>query len=129
MKFQIQYKLPTLNDYQNACRSNPYKGAKLKKDIDDIICLYIKKAMCEGLVAPTDKRHDFHFTWTEQSCRRDHDNISSAVKFIFDALQQAGIIPNDNWHYVGNISHTFQLGDDYSVEVEMTETEPFKKRK
>lgn len=127
MKFTIQYKLPTLNDYQNACRSNPYVGAKLKKDTDEVIGLFIRKALAEHSISPTDKRHDFRFIWTEKTARRDHDNISSAVKFIFDALQQTGVIPNDSWKFVGDISHSFRLGDEYSVTVKMIETMPFEK--
>ena len=41
MYFVIDGRLPSLNEYINAERSNRYKGAKLKKDTERAIKLYM----------------------------------------------------------------------------------------
>ena len=40
------------------------------------------------------------FLWIEKDRRRDLDNIYSGKKYILDALQTAGVIPNDSQKYV-----------------------------
>ena len=44
IRFVIEQKLPTLNEYTLACRGNKYTGAKSKKDIENTIGWYIIKA-------------------------------------------------------------------------------------
>ena len=47
----------------------------------------------------------FSYVVCETSRRRDPSNIaSSAIKFIEDGLQKAGIIPNDGWDQVLGIN-------------------------
>ena len=48
MYFNIYAKLPSLNEYQDACRANKYKGAKMKSETDTIIGWFIRKAVREG---------------------------------------------------------------------------------
>lgn len=98
--FVIEDKLPSLNDYINACRTNQYKGAKFKKDVESLISTYILVAKAKKTIAPTDKPIVVHFEWHEKTKRRDPDNVASAKKFILDAMQTSGIIPNDNRKYV-----------------------------
>lgn len=98
--FIIEEKLPSLNDYINVCRSNKYNGAKFKKDIEKIISIYIRNAKNKKLLKPTDKPIIVHFVWHEKTKRRDSDNIASAKKYILDAMQTSGVIPNDNRKYV-----------------------------
>lgn len=35
--FMINAKLPSLNEYINACRRNKYQGAKFKRDVEEVI--------------------------------------------------------------------------------------------
>jgi Holliday junction resolvase RusA-like endonuclease len=98
--FVIDDKLPSLNDYINVCRRNKYNGAKFKKDVENLIAIYIRNAKIKKILTPTDKPVIVHFEWHEKTKRRDADNIASAKKYILDAMQKAGIIPNDNRKYV-----------------------------
>ena len=76
--FVIEDKLPSLNDYINACRTNQYKGAKLKKDVESLISAYILVAKSKRTLTPTDKPIVVHFEWHEKTKRRDADNVVSA---------------------------------------------------
>ena len=98
--FVIEDKLPSLNDYINACRTNQYKGAKLKKEVESLISAYILVAKSKRTLAPTDKPIVVHFEWHEKTKRRDADNVVSAKKYILDAMQTSGVIPNDSRKYV-----------------------------
>lgn len=44
--------------------------------------------------------------------RRDPDNIAAAVKFIWDGLVEAGVIPNDGWKENGGWSNHFEVDKD-----------------
>lgn len=116
-KFDIMQKLPSLNDYINACRTNKYKGAKFKDDIETYIGWAIRQAMCEGKVKPTKKPIKITFIWHERTKRRDADNIASAKKYILDAMQKQGIIPNDSRKYVKGF--TDEIVDDIADYVEV----------
>lgn len=98
--FVIDDKLPSLNDYINVCRRNKYNGAKFKKDVEKLIALHIRNAKIKKVLTPTNKPIVVHFEWHERTKRRDADNIASAKKYILDAMQTSGIIPNDNRKFV-----------------------------
>lgn len=117
MHFEINDRLPSLNDYINECRANKYKGAKFKKDVENLICLYIHNAKVKKTITPTDKPIIVHFKWHEKTKRRDTDNIASAKKYILDALQTSGIIPNDSRKYVKGF--TDYIIDDKKDSVEV----------
>lgn len=102
IRFVIEHKLPTLNEYTLACRGNKYGGAKFKKDVENIIGRYIIKAnlpKVEGVVT-------VHFEWHEKTKRRDADNIASAKKFILDALVGQGVLIDDSRRYVTGFTDT-----------------------
>lgn len=98
--FKINAKLPSLNDYTNACRANKYNGAKFKEEVEEVIGWAIRGAVCERTLRPTQKPVYIFFEWHEKTKKRDADNIASAKKFILDAMQKHGIIPNDNRKFV-----------------------------
>lgn len=104
-KFEIQGRLPGLNDHIKEERTNRYKGGKLKKSTQELICWYIKKANLKPQEEPTDIR----FYWVEPNMRRDKDNIRFAAKYILDALVQMGILKNDGWKNIRNISDKFSV--------------------
>lgn len=94
--FSVIGRLPSLNDYINACRSHWSKGADLKQDTETLIYWSIKSAQNKGVCHPVKKPVVVAILWHEFGQRRDADNVYSAKKYILDAMQTAGIIPNDN---------------------------------
>ena len=111
----IEGKLPSANEYINACRLNPHAGNKLKKETELLIMWQISK------LSPIDKPARFHFEWHEKNRRRDKDNVSFGQKFVFDALQKAGKLPNDNNKFVIGFEHDFIYGIDQGLYLTITE--------
>ena len=120
-RFEVPGKLPSLNDYVNQCRRNPYAGAKAKKDAQEAVAWAIRAARLKPMRPPV----SVSFTWVEPDMRRDKDNISSAKKYILDALVSQGIIPNDNWRCIaGNLPDLYKVNSrNPRVIVELEETE------
>ena len=114
--FKIPFKLPSLNDYINACRRNKYAGASFKKKTEEPIVwiLNTKRFVIDKPVRVT-------FVWHEPNKRRDKDNVAFAKKFILDALQKAGKLKNDNNQYIAGFNDDFVYGDE-GVEVLINET-------
>lgn len=102
---EIPEKMPSLNEYVNACRTNRYKAAALKKDLEAAIMPYISR------LPRFDCPVSIHFEWIESNRRRDYDNVAFAKKFILDALVKAGKLKDDNRRFVVGFSDTFALGD------------------
>lgn len=119
--FVINHKLPSLNDYINVCRRNKYQAAQFKKDVDEVIGWAIRQALAKGTLKPTKEPCQIIFTWIEENARRDCDNIASAKKYILDAMQKQGIIPNDNQKYIKGFMDDFQRGKSCGVKVEILE--------
>lgn len=121
MYFNIYAKLPSLNEYQDACRANKYKGAKMKSETDTIIGWFIRKAVREGTLQVVNGPVRLNFIWYEKTKRRDPDNVASAKKFILDALQKQGILPNDSRKYIYGFSDEIRDGVTDIVKVEIQE--------
>lgn len=115
-RVEIPFKLPSCNQYINECRRNKYAGAKMKKDIQEQIGIYIKQ------IPKIDKPVKINFTWVEDNKRRDLDGICFAKKFILDALVQAGVLADDNRKIVTNFTDSFEYADKSKVIVELEET-------
>lgn len=98
--FNIPHKLPSFNEYQLACRSHWAVGSKMKKKVQQQIRAGIQQAAGNQELRPVQGACVVHFVWYEKTKRRDADNIASAKKFILDAMQEAGILPDDNRKYV-----------------------------
>lgn len=108
--FIIPYKLPSLNEYIDACRANRYKGAKLKENTETAIIYAIQQAQKSGRLRRLALPIRIMFIWHEKTKRRDADNVASAKKYILDAMQRVSIIPNDSRKYV--IGFTDEIVDD-----------------
>jgi len=102
-RFVIQGRLPSLNDYINACRSHWSKGARFKEDTETAIIWAIRSARNKGECRPVTKPVRISFFWHEHGKARDVDNIYSAKKYILDAMQKAGIIENDDRKHVVDV--------------------------
>lgn len=98
--FVVNARLPSLNDYINACRTHWASGAKLKQETEELIMWSIRAAVNKGDAWPVDKPVSIAFIWHEHGTRRDLDNIYSAKKYVLDAMQKAGIIANDDRKHV-----------------------------
>lgn len=119
--FIIQSQLPSLNDYQSACRSSWQVGAKFKREQEVLVCNYIRVGLLKKTLQRVDEPCEIYIEWHEKTKRRDVDNIQSAQKFILDALQKECVLVNDSRRYVKQIHHT--IIDDKSdyVKVELRE--------
>lgn len=116
--FIIKEKLPSLNEYVDACRAGKRKGAQFKRDIEEIIWAYIKTSKT---VSPVTNPVEVHFEWHEADIKRDVDNIISAKKYILDAMQTCKIIKNDSRRYVTQCFDKVYDDDKYYVVVTLME--------
>lgn len=118
----IPGRLPGLNEYTTACRTNPQKGNRMKKDAQEAVMWHILAQM---------RRCKFErpvfllFTFYEQDRRRDKDNVSSfARKVIQDALVKAGTLQDDGWDYVtGAVDRFYVDKENPRIVVEFIEQE------
>lgn len=101
-KFIIDGRLDDLNKYTNACRTNPYKGAKMKKDNEKIVMFYIHKYK---LIKIENYPVKVKIDWYEKDRRRDIDGITFATKFILDSLVKTKILEDDSQKYINEIEH------------------------
>lgn len=127
--FVVNSKLPSLNEYINACRTNPFGGAKFKRDVEKKIGIAIDNYLEHGNLVPTDNPVKVSFTWSEKTKRRDADNIASAKKYILDAMQTHKIIPNDNRNYVKGFFDDIIDGEEDYVVVEIKPIEDISETK
>lgn len=117
-RFEINNKLPSLNEYTQACRTNKYIGAKMKENIEINIWADIKEQLKNTKISNPVK---IHFTWIESNKKRDLDNICFAKKFILDALVKSNVLKNDTQNYVKGFSDTFIYDTKTKVLVDIEE--------
>ena len=111
----IQMKLPSLNEYIRAERTNRYMGANMKRSTQDGIAWFIRK------LPKFEKPVFIHFHWVEKTSKRDLDNIAFAKKFILDALVENGKLKDDSQKYVKGFTDTFEKGKEYQAVVVIEE--------
>lgn len=116
-KVTIPMKLPSLNEYVNVCRTNPYKASKFKKDLENDIGVFIAR------LPRFERPVKIHFHWVEGNKRRDLDNIAFAKKFILDAMVKHGKLKDDNRKCVTAFTDTFDYGKETCVILEIEEVE------
>ncbi len=114
--FTIHGRLHGMNEIIEACRKNRYAGAEEKRE-QQATCFY---AIREHRVQPVQSYPvTVSIEWVEPNTKRDPDNISAAKKFIFDALQEAGVLRNDSMKELGEIRESFTV-DAASPRVRVT---------
>lgn len=112
--FEITGRLPGLNEYTDACRAHKMRGHSMKKENQEAVVWAIKGARLK----PHDGRVYVRYTFYEKpnprnGAMRDKSNIAAfAVKVIEDALQEAGIIKNDDWRYMDGYECRFYRASD-----------------
>lgn len=115
MIYIIDMKLPSLNDYIRICRGNKFAAAKYKKQLEEKIGLFLLK------MPRFTKPIKIHFTWIEESKRRDYDNICFAKKFILDSMVKNKKLQDDNRNYVYAFTDSFEYGKETKVVLEIEE--------
>ena len=115
MHFEIDMKLPSLNDYIRVCRCNKYQAAKFKNDVEQEIGVFLMK------MPKWNNPIKIHFHWIEGNKKRDLDNIAFAKKFILDAMVKNGKLQNDNRKYVMAFTDSFEYGKETKVILEIEE--------
>lgn len=115
--FTIVGRLPGLNEYVDATRTNRYKGAEMKRDAQRLCENAI--FMCWSEYAPKITNPvRIHYTFYEPNKRRDKDNVSGfAHKVIQDALVASGVLKDDGW------SEVVGSTDDFDVDKELPRIE------
>lgn len=112
---EIPLRLPSLNEYIDACRTNRFKGAKMKANIEEDIGLFI------GRLPRFEKPVTIEFLWVEENKRRDLDNVAFAKKFILDALVKYGKLKDDNRKQVTGFTDRFMYGEKSKVVLKIKE--------
>ena len=115
MKFEIDMKLPSLNDYIRVCRCNKYQAAKFKSDIEKEIGLFLME------MPKWNNPIKIHFHWIEGNKKRDLDNIAFSKKFILDAMVNQGKLKDDNRKCVTAFTDSFEYGKETKVVLEIEE--------
>lgn len=120
-KIEIPFKLPSLNDYIRICNRNRFEGNNFKKGVENDIIWAIKSSKTPAIEKPV----KIKYIWIEKNRKRDIDNVSSAKKYILDALQRAKILINDSPKYVTAHKDEFKYdknnGDRVIIEIEEVE--------
>lgn len=120
--FYIYQKLPNFNEFRAETARNMYKGGKLKNEVEDSIITAIMYAQRQGTLKEI-KNYPIQINcvWNSVNKRMDIDNRRSSIKFILDALQKAGVIPNDSQKYICGLFDEFKVdkekGDYVKVEI------------
>ena len=98
MKIIIDYKLDNWNDTIKYNRSNKYLGAKRKKEEMQIIKYFL-------IGVPKIKKYpiELYCKWHVKNVGSDLDNKS--IKAVLDAMQEMGILENDNIKHINKITH------------------------
>src|SRR5690554_3458067 len=74
--------------------------------------IYTNLVQCKTYKLPKLNRVFLEITWYAKDKRKDPDNIAAAVKFIWDGLVLAGVIPNDGWNENGGWINKFEVDKD-----------------
>lgn len=118
----IHGRLPGLNELIDAERRHRQLGAKLKRQAENIVRMYIRQQL-RGYKPKTPVT--LYYYYYEPNRKRDKDNISAfAHKVIQDSLVKEGIIDNDGWDYVKDFFDRFYVDKGFPrIEVEIVENE------
>lgn len=115
--FMINAKLPSLNEYINACRRNKYQAAKFKRDVEELVGWAIIEAKSKKMLQPTCKPVIVKIDFYEKTKKRDVDNIiAGGSKVILDTLVKHQIIKDDSRKYVKQVHcDVYDSNRDYAI--------------
>jgi len=116
-RLTIDGRLPCLNDFIKECSRHRQNGAKLKKQTEQMIGVFIRQQLRNVEIS---EPVIMQYLWYEPNKKRDKSNISAfGRKAIEDALQYYGVLKNDNWAYVQGFTDEFYV-DALNPRVEVT---------
>ena len=115
--------LPSLNDYLAEVGKNPKAGAKMKADYTKPIISAIRRCLRGYKVTKPPVILHYRYFENKKGKRRDISNIHAlCAKFAEDAMQQAGVIENDNPDWIVGFDCTFDwITDEPYIEIEIEE--------
>lgn len=103
----IPTRMPGMNEYTDACRRHAQVGAKMKRNNQEITAWAIRSQL-RG--ARFTKPVEITYTFFEPNRRRDKSNVSAfGIKVIEDALVMCGVLKDDGWAYIREITSRFML--------------------
>lgn len=111
MKIVIPGELPDLNMIIDESKKHWTKYRDMKQVETEKVAWIAKKLPKMGKI-------DLKITWYCKDKRKDKDNILVGIKFILDGLVEAGIIKNDGWKEVGDITPKFEI-DKHNPRIEV----------
>lgn len=114
MKILIDYKLDNWNDTIGINRANKYAAASKKKKEMEIV-----KKFLIGKPKITKYPIELNCTWYVKNIGSDLDNKS--LKAVLDAMQEVGILENDNIKHIPIINHKAVKSDIDYLEIEVKE--------
>lgn len=105
--FTIPGELPTMNEIVAASKKHWSSYANMKKDYTFLVYIHAQKL-------PNFNYVDVEITWYCKNKKKDKDNISGGgTKFILDGMVQAGVVGNDGWKNIGNITNHFEVDREF----------------
>lgn len=104
-KMYIPFRLDGMNEVIGKARTHWSKSSKHKAEQQDMVWLGIRQSKLNPITRP----FKMDILYVERNDKRDPDNISSAKKFILDALQEAEIIKNDSQKEVLGWTEAWQV--------------------
>lgn len=114
MKIIIDYKLANWNETINVNRRNKYAAASMKKKEMGII-----KNFLIGVKKIENYPITLNCTWHVKNIGSDLDNKS--LKAVLDAMQEVGILENDNIRHINEINHKAIKDTKDYLEIEVKE--------
>jgi Holliday junction resolvase RusA-like endonuclease len=118
MKLVIPGELPTLNEIISASKRHHMQYSNLKGIYTNLVCRH-----AQAQNTPKFERINVVITWYCKDKRKDKDNIATGQKFIFDGLVKAGVLDNDGWSQIGDVTHKFEVDKHKPrIEIKLTET-------
>lgn len=107
MEFKIPFRLMSLNEYIDLNRICKFEASDYKKKLESDIMMFLHGTVTEPVHVT--------FVWLEPNRRRDKDNVAFAKKFILDAMQKKGVLPNDNNRWITGFTDEFVYGKGEGV--------------
>lgn len=103
----VEGRLPGMNEYTAAQRTNYIIGAQMKKNAQaQVTAAVLNQIRNVRFDKPVRFTYEFH----EPNRKRDHDNVSGfAHKVIQDALVECHVLKNDGWNDIVSYTDMFFL--------------------
>lgn len=108
----IRGRLIGLNEYINAERTNLYKAAQMKRQLENDTVASAIIAWDKGTLHKHTNPCELWVTFVEPNHRRDLDNVSFCIKGIQDALVKMGVFPDDSTKWIQLLHYTIAFDKD-----------------